>query len=189
MFYVCYLCPPCPRQIKSGGTCPSVPHGVGGYGLMHEQRAASSRQPRLREEEGAQRTDTQSVRTHATLLLSTLTRLTTAEWSKFSDSDTSRQRRFLAKPSSHPLSSLPIPFLSQVQSSPVRYALKHKVLKGYWPAGRCGFLGHTETVFFRRGGQTQMHKEVIPDDRRCKPPGDLRCIDLWYDCDAAYRYE
>ena len=147
-FYICYLCPRAHDKSKVGGTCPSVPHGVGAYGLMHEQRPASGRQRRLREEEGAQRTDTQSVRTHATLLLSTLTRLTTAEWSKFSDSDTSRQRRFLAKPSSHPLSSLPIPFLSQVQSSPVRYALKHKVLKGYWPAGRCGFLGHTETVFF-----------------------------------------
>jgi len=184
-FHICYLCPPVPTTNQKWGHVTLCAPWC--RRLWSDARAATSERPS--EEEGAQRTDTQSVRTRATLLLSTLTRLTTAEWSKFSDSDTSRQRRFLAKPSSHPLSSLPIPFLSQVQSSPVRYALKHKVLKGYWPAGRCGFLGHTETVFFRRGGQTQMHKEVIPDDRRCRPPGDLRCIDLWYDCDAAYRYE
>jgi len=30
--------------------------------------------------------------------------------------------------------------------SPVRYALKHKVLRGYRPAERDGFLGHTEIV-------------------------------------------
>ena len=29
--YICYLCPPVPTKIKSGGTCPSVPHGVGAY--------------------------------------------------------------------------------------------------------------------------------------------------------------
>ena len=35
-FHIRYLCPPCPRQIKSGGggTCPSVPHGVGAYGRI-----------------------------------------------------------------------------------------------------------------------------------------------------------
>jgi len=33
-----HLCPPCPRQIKSGGggTRPSVPYGVGAYGIIVE---------------------------------------------------------------------------------------------------------------------------------------------------------
>ena len=53
--------------------------------------------------------------------------------------------------------------LLTVQSSPVRYALKHKVLTSYMPAERDRFLGHIETVLGSHPGLTHSHGGVITE--------------------------